>query len=177
MLDHQALVAEDGDAGNGVHVFGMQEVDELRQVVNVDLMLAEQRVLERNGDAAIGIFDVENYGVAADFAPVADDAQSVIAGCHDAGQVDGTDFKIFGNGNCLFDDGRGQDSGDRDLLAVLQDVAGTVAIYLADGFSQLGRRQVPSLVQILVGDGGNAFSALRGVDLRCRGGQSWQRRL
>ena len=134
MLDYQALVAEDGDAGDGVHVLGVQEVDELRQVVDVDLVLAEQRMLEGNVDAAVGIFDVEDDGVAADFAPVADDAESVIAGGHDAGEVDGADFKIFGNGNGFFDDGRGQDSGDGDLFAGFQDVAGAVAVGLADGF-------------------------------------------
>jgi len=42
MFNYHALVAEDGDAGDGVHVFGVQEVHELRQVVNIDLMLAEQ---------------------------------------------------------------------------------------------------------------------------------------
>src|SRR5580693_5806458 len=133
MLDYHALVAEDGDAGDGVHVFGVQEVDELGQVVDVDLVLAEQRMLEGNGHAAVGILDVEDYGVAADFAPVADDAESVIAGRHYAGEVDGADLKIAGNGNRFLDDGRGQDSGDGDLLAVFQDVAGAVAVYSADG--------------------------------------------
>src|SRR5271167_4137484 len=137
MLDYHALVAEDGDAGDGVHVFGVQEVDELGQIVDIDLMFAEQRMLEGNGHAAVGIFDIEDYGVAADFAPVADDAESVIAGRHDAGQVDGADFKILGNGNGFLDDGGGKNSGDGDLLAVFQDIAGAVAIYLADGFGQL----------------------------------------
>ena len=80
MLHDQALVAEDGDAGDGVHVLLVQEVDELRHVVDVDLVLAEQRVLEGNVDAAVGVLDIEDDGVAADFAPVADDAESVIAG-------------------------------------------------------------------------------------------------
>src|SRR5580692_4670771 len=142
MLDHHALVAEDGYAGDGVHVLGMQEMDELRQVVNVDLMLAEQRVLEGNGDAAVGIFDVEDYGVAAYFAPVADDAESVVAGGHHAGEVDGADFKIFGDANRLLGDGRGEDSGDGDLFAVFQDVARAVAIYMADRFGQLRRSQI-----------------------------------
>ena len=94
-------------------------MDELRQVVNVDLMLAEERMLEGNGHAAVGIFDIEDYGVASDFAPVADDADAVIAGGHDAGEVDGADFKIFGYGDSFFDDGCGEDSGDGDLLAGL----------------------------------------------------------
>ena len=68
------------------------------------MCLAEQRVLEGNGDAAVGVFDVEDYGVATDFAPVADDAESVIAGGHDAGQVDGADFEVFGDGNGLLGD-------------------------------------------------------------------------
>ena len=81
-------------------------------------------MLEGNVDAAVGVFDVEDYGVAADFAPVADDAESVIAGGHDAGEVDGADFEIFGNGNGFFGDGRGQDSGDDDLFVGFEDVAG-----------------------------------------------------
>ncbi len=120
MLDDHALVAEDGDAGDGVHVFGVQEVDELWQVVNVNLMLAEQRMLERNVDAAIGIFDVEDDGVAADFAPVADDADAMIAGGHDAGEVDGADFKILGDRDCFLNDGRGKNSRDGDLFAGFQ---------------------------------------------------------
>src|SRR5580658_8218820 len=107
MLDYHALVAEDGDAGDGVHVFGVQEVDELGQVVDVDLVLAEQRMLEGNGHAAVGIFNVEDYGVAADFAPVADDAESVVAGGHDAGQVDGAGLEIFGDRDGFFGDRRG----------------------------------------------------------------------
>src|ERR1700683_100014 len=164
MLDHHALVTEDGYAGDGVHVLGVQKVDELRQVVNVDLVLAEQRMLEGNGHAAVGIFDIEDHGVAAYFAPVADDAESVIAGGHNAGEVDGADFKIFGNGNGFFDDGSGQDSGNGDLFAVLQNVAAAIAIQLADGFGQFRGSQVGSAVQILVGDGGNAFAALRRID-------------
>ncbi len=74
MLLHQALVAEDGDAGDGVHVLRAQEVDELRHVVNVDLMFAQQRVLKRNVYAAVAVLNVKHYRVAADFAPVADDA-------------------------------------------------------------------------------------------------------
>src|SRR5580658_1195750 len=148
MLDYHALVAEDGYAGDGVHVLGMQEVDELRQVVNVDLMLAEQRMLEGNVDAAVGVFDVEDDGVAADFAPMADDADSVVAGGHDAGQVNGADFKIFGYGNVLLDDGCGKNSGDRDLLAVFQDVVGRVSVVFsvgaADGFGQLRGREIAS---------------------------------
>ena len=76
-------------------------------------------MLEGNVDAAVGVLDVEDDGVAADFAPVADDAESVVAGGHDAGEVDGADFKIFGDGNGFFDDGRGKNSGDGDLLAGL----------------------------------------------------------
>src|SRR5271169_36081 len=165
MLDYHALVAEDGDAGDGVHVFGVQEVHELRQIVNVDLMLAEQRMFEGNVHAAVGVFDVEDYGVAADFAPVADDAESVVTGRHDAGQVDGADFKIFGHRNGFLDDGRGENSGDRDLLAIFQDVRGAVSINVADGFGQLRRCEEGSSMQILMSDRGNAFAALGGVSL------------
>src|ERR1700676_5013315 len=100
--------------------------------MNVDLVLAQQRVLEGNGDAAVGVFDVEDYGVAADFAPVADDAESVVAGGHDAGQVDGADFKVFGNGNRLLGDGRGEDPGDDDVFVGFEDVGGAISVAVAD---------------------------------------------
>src|ERR1700683_5300231 len=124
MLYYHALVAEDGDAGYGVHVFGMQEVDELGQVVNVDLVFAEQRMLEGNGYAAVAVFDVEDYGVASYFAPVADDADAVVAGGHDSGEIDGADFEVFGNWDGLFLDRCGEDSWDGDLLAGFQNVGG-----------------------------------------------------
>src|SRR5258708_17202115 len=95
MLDHHALVAKNGDAGYGVHVLRVQEVNKLRQVVNVHLMLAEKRVLEGNGDAAVGIFDVEDHGVAADLAPVADDSQAVIVAGRYSGQAYCSYSKIF----------------------------------------------------------------------------------
>src|ERR1700693_1460748 len=143
MLGYQALVAEDGDAGDGVHVFGVQKVNELGQVVDIDLVLAEQRMLEGNGHAAVAVFDVEDYGVASDFTPVADDADAVIAGGHDAGEVDGAHFKIFGDGNCFLDDRRGKNSGDSELLAGFEDAAGEIAVVFsvraADGFGQLRR--------------------------------------
>ena len=142
MGDDQALVAEDGDAGDGVHVFGVQKVHELGQVVNVDLMLAEQRMFEGDGNAAVGIFDVEDDGVAADLAPVADDAEPVIAGGHDAGEIDGADFEIFGDGDGVLDDGCGEDSGDGDLFAGLENVAGAIAVGGADGVGQFARSEI-----------------------------------
>src|SRR5229473_5985380 len=171
MLDHHALVAKNGDAGYGVHILRVQEVNKLRQVVNVNLMLAEKRVLEGNGDAAVGIFDVEDHGVAADLAPVADDSQAVIAGGHDAGEVDRSDFKIFGDGNSFFDDGRGKNSGDRDLLAVFQYVGGALAVDVANSFGEFGRSQVASLLQILPSHRRDAFSALGRVSFSS--GNGW----
>src|SRR5260370_17511455 len=112
MVVEQGVVGEDGDAGNGVHVLVVHEADELRDVVNVDLMLAQERMLEGDGNAAVGVFDVEHDRIASHFAPVADNAKSVIAGGHDAGQVDGAGFEVFGDGDGLLDDGRGGNSGD-----------------------------------------------------------------
>src|ERR1700723_721137 len=85
MFDDHALVAEDGDAGDGVHVLGMQEVDELWKVVDIDLVLAEEGMLEGNVDAAVGIFDIEDDGIAADLAPAADGTESAVAGGHGDG--------------------------------------------------------------------------------------------
>src|SRR5258708_39317318 len=136
-------------------------------------MLAEEWVLEGKGDAAVGIFDVEDHGVAADLAPVADDSQAVIAGGHDAGQVYGSDFKIFCDGDSFFDDGGGKDSGDGDLLARFQGGGVLTIIFSvcpADGFGEFGRGQVSGLLQVLAGDGRNAFSAPGCVDFSsCNG--------
>src|SRR5258708_12415388 len=162
MLDHHALVAKNGDAGYGVHVLRVQEVNKLRQVVNVPLMLAEKRVTEGKGDAAVGIFDVEDHGVAADLAPVADDSQAVIAGGHDAGQVYCSDFKIFCDGDSLFDDGRGKDSGDLNLLAGFQGVGVLTIVFSvcpADGFGEFGRSQLTGLLPILAAPPTKPFSA------------------
>jgi hypothetical protein len=91
-------------------------------------------MLEGDGDAAIGIFDVEDDGVAADFAPMLDDAEAVIAGGHDAGQVDGADFEVFGNGDGFFGDGRGEDSGDDDWFVGFENVRRVgFMVYGADG--------------------------------------------
>src|ERR1700733_11019825 len=138
MLGYHARVAEDGDPGDGVHVFGVQEVDKLGQVVDIDLVFVEQRMLEGDVYVAVAIFDIEDDGVAAYFAPVTDDADSVVAGGHDTSEVDGADFKVFGDRNRFFDNGRGKNSWDGNLLARFEDVAGAVAIVFsvgsADGF-------------------------------------------
>jgi hypothetical protein len=76
MFYHQALVAKDSDPGNGVHVLLVQKMDQFGDVVDVNLVAAEQRVLEGNVDAAVGVLDIEDDGVAADFTPVLDDAES-----------------------------------------------------------------------------------------------------
>src|SRR6267143_236788 len=179
MLVDQALVAEDGDAGNGVHVLLMDEVDELRDVVNVDLMLAEQRMLEGDGDAAVGVLDVEDDRVAPYFAPVADNAKSVIAGGHDAGQVDSTDFEVFGDRDGLLDDGRGENSGDDHVFVGFEDIGFIVVVRfpvdLADGFGELRGGQVRSLAQIPTRDGGDALATLRGVYLGAGGRRGLQR--
>src|SRR5579864_5559574 len=163
MLLDQALVAENGDAGDGVHVLLMQEANELGHVVDVDVVLAEQRVFERDGDAAVGILDVEDYGVAADFTPVSDDAESVVAAGHDAGEVDGAHFEVFGDGDGLLDDRGGEDSGDDDVLVGFQNVGGTVGVGVANGIGQFGGGQIRSPAQVAAGDGRNGLSALGGI--------------
>ena len=83
-------------------------MDELGNVVNVDVVLAEQRMVEGDGDAAVGVFDIEDDSVAADFTPMADDANPVLAARHDAGEVNGSDLEVPGDGNCLLGDRRRQ---------------------------------------------------------------------
>src|SRR5579862_1811233 len=160
MLGYQTLIAEDGDAGNGVQVFGVQEVNELGQVVNINLMLAEQRVFEWNGHASVGILDIENDSIAADLAPVPNDAQSVIAGSHDPGEINGAHFKIPRHGDALFRDRYRQDAGDSDLFASFQDIARSYRLVRrANRLSELGRGEIRGELQIMASHSGNAVAA------------------
>ena len=98
----QMFVAEDGDAGDGVHVFGMQEVNELGQVGNVVALSAGQRVVEGDVDDAVAILYIEDHRIAADLSPMSDDAQSMIAARHHSGQINGADFEISCHWNGAF---------------------------------------------------------------------------
>ena len=53
---------------------GMQEVNELRQVRNIVALSGGQRMIEGDINDAVAIFDVEYHRIAANLAPVADDA-------------------------------------------------------------------------------------------------------
>ena len=81
-------------AGDGVHVLRMQEVNELGQIVEVRCVSSQQRMIEGNGHAAVAVLDIEHHGVAAHFAPVADDANAMVAGRHESSEIDGPHFKI-----------------------------------------------------------------------------------
>src|SRR5580692_3738291 len=171
----QVLVAEHGDAGDGVHVLAMHEVHELGHVVNVNLVLAEQRMLIRNVDAAIGILDIEDDGIAADFAPMLNDADAVIAGGHNSSEVDGAYFEIPGNGDGVLDDRRRENAGDDDLLVGFKDVRRLrFVIDGADRVGEFGRRQIRGPTQVVMGDCGDGFSALGGIDFGAGSGQQFR---
>src|SRR5882757_3930597 len=104
MRFYQPLIAEDSHTGNGVHVLGMQEMNELRQIVESAAMASQQRMVERDSHAAVAVLDIENHGVAADFAPMLDDPNSVIASGHDSSEIDGPDLKVPLDRNRHFDD-------------------------------------------------------------------------
>jgi hypothetical protein len=82
MLFDQALVTEDGNAGDSMHVLLVEKVNQLRDIVDIDLMLSQQWVLKRDVDAAVGVFNVENYRIASNLTPVADDPEPAIARSH-----------------------------------------------------------------------------------------------
>src|SRR5580692_10741875 len=69
MCNHQAFVTKDGHSRNRVHTLRMQEMGELRQVVNRDMMPASQRVIEWNVDAAVAIFYIEDHRIPAQLTP------------------------------------------------------------------------------------------------------------
>src|SRR5215471_4301437 len=118
-------------------------------------------MVERDGDAAVGIFNVENDRVAAYFTPVLDDADAVVAARHESREIDRADFEILGDRDGLLGDWSGDDAGDDDLLVVLENVrAVRLVIDGADRFGQLGGREVGRPAEIAVGDRWNGFSAL-----------------
>src|SRR5215468_5893265 len=110
----------------------MEEAGKLRDVANVDVLASGKRVFERDIHAAVAVLDIEDHGVAADFAPVLDDAYPVVTSGHHAGQIDCAYFEILRDANGFLDDRRRQNSGHDDLLAGLQVVAGPVAVRLTD---------------------------------------------
>jgi len=144
--------------------------------VDVNLVLSEERMVEGNVDASVGIFDIEDYGVASDFTPVLDDADAAVAGGHDSGEIDGADFEIFGDRDGLLGDGGGQDAGDDDVFVALQYVARVrLMICGADGVSQFGGRQVAGLAEVMASDGGDRFSALGSVYFGAGRGEGFRR--
>ena len=110
--------------------------------MNVNFVAAEERVLEGNIYRSIGVFYIEDHSVAAGFTPALDDFDAVVASCHQAGQVDGADFKVFGNGDGLLGYRCVEHPWNGELLASLQECAFKIAVRTADGFRQLAGGQV-----------------------------------
>ena len=54
----------------------------LRQVVDVNLVRTDQRMLERNIDRSIAILNIKHNCIAARLAPAADDLHAVVACRH-----------------------------------------------------------------------------------------------
>src|ERR1039458_4914899 len=132
------LIAEDGDASDGVHVFGMQEMNELGQVGNIVALSAGQGVVEGDVDDAVAILDIENDRIAANFAPVSDDALPMIAARHHPGQINGADFEIPCNWDRFLYNWRFENSRDNDLLSRFEEDPLPVMVGGADGFGHFG---------------------------------------
>ena len=77
MRNHQVLISEDGDPGDGMQVLRMQEAGKLRQIRNIVVVLSGQWVLERDVNAAVTVLYVEDNRVAAQLPPAADDANAI----------------------------------------------------------------------------------------------------
>src|SRR5713226_9417032 len=166
MVRDQMLIAKDGDASDGVHVLRMQEANELGQVGNIVALSGGEGVVEGNVDDAVAILNVEYYRVAADFAPMADDAHPMIAARHHPGQVNGADFEISCNWdrflyNCGF-----ENSGDDDLLSGFEEDPLPVVVGFADGCGEFQRGEVFCSLQIFACDRREAVSALGDVKIR-----------
>ena len=90
----------------------------------------QQGMVERDGYASIAVLDIKDDSVSAYFTPVFDDANSVIAGGHDAGQIDCTHFKSHAaTGTDFSTIGRhGQQSGNDHRLAGLEECTFEISI-------------------------------------------------
>src|SRR5450631_149222 len=142
MSGDQMLVAEDGDASDGVHVLRVQEPSELGQVGNVVALSAGERVVEGNVDDAIAILYVEHNRVTANIAPMPDNAHSMIAARHHSRQINGADFEIACNWDRFLYNGGFENSGDDDGLSGFQEDPLAIVVGFADGFGQFRRGQV-----------------------------------
>ncbi len=142
MSGDQVLIAEDGDAGDGVHVLGMEKANELRQVGNVVALTSSKRVIEGDVDDAVAILDIEDNRVAPDFTPMSDNARAVITAGHDTGQVNRPDFKISCNWHRLLYNRRFENSGDENLFSGFEENALPIAIRGSDGFRQFEGSQI-----------------------------------
>src|SRR5579864_6247331 len=96
-------------------------------------------MVKRNVYRAVAVLNIEDNGIAAGLAPAPDDLDSVIAAGHQSSQVNGTDFKVFGNWNSLFRYGRVQYSRNCKLLSRFYKRAAHIGIHAPDRISQFRR--------------------------------------
>jgi hypothetical protein len=129
---HQSLITEDRNASDGMHSLRMQEMSELGHIVNVNVLPSGKRVIERDIHAAVAVFDVEHHGISAHFAPMLDDADTVVTARHYTRKIDGPYFEILRYRDRFLDDRRGQNAGHQNLLSSLQIVRRTISVRLAN---------------------------------------------
>src|SRR4029077_7291498 len=104
MRRHQPLIAENSYSSDGVHALRMQKSREFWQVADDWLGATRESVIERNIDHSVAVLHVKNHGIAAQFAPAADDAQAAIAVRHHTSQIHCPNFKIGCNRNRFLND-------------------------------------------------------------------------
>ena len=92
-----------------------------------------QGVIKSDVYDAIAILNIENHGIAANFAPVADDAHPVIAASHHSGQINRAHFEISCNRDGFLYNWRSENSRDNDLFTGLQENSLAIVIGFADG--------------------------------------------
>jgi len=125
----------------------------------------------RNVHAAVGIFDIEDHGVAADFAPVADDADSVVAGGHDACEVDGATSSLWPR-ECLSTMGAERIPGMVICSPPLVCLRSGCHLR-GDGFGELRGSEVCSPLQIMYGQPLGCFLRASRCRSRCRERRRW----
>src|SRR5579884_3072720 len=100
-------------------------------------MLADQRMLKRNVDRAIAIFNVKNNRIAAGVAPSFYNLNTVIAAGHESGQVDCPYFEVLSYRNGFFCNGIVKNAGNSKLLSRFQERTTNISIGTANRLCQL----------------------------------------
>src|ERR1700674_429515 len=119
-----------------MHALGVKELSELGQIPNGHVVSACKRIVKGNIDGSVAIFHIKYPRIPAQFAPTTNNSQSVVTSCHQASQINSSDFEISRYGNRFFNDWCSEYSGNDYRLAIFEIGPGKIAIRLSNRLNQ-----------------------------------------